>query len=123
MLVFLKVLKDFPVEEVLEISAGTHPLSRVPDVKAVEKWFPSPRKVDPLEGYAVGDTAIAQMVSKSITKRFPSVRRAAKSVVMLLDTLKDVILGKYPTHKPHTWTGLSALTGLPEVELRALNDS
>ena len=37
-----KVMKDFPVREVLEIAAGTHPFSRVTDVVG-KQMVPSPQ--------------------------------------------------------------------------------
>lgn len=119
-----KVLKDFPVKEVLEIAAGTHPLSRVIDVKAVEKWLPTRSRRNPLAGYSVADTRLALLVSNSITARFPSIYAAAKSVGTTKDTLTEVISGKRRSYwRSNTWTALSSLTGVPEAELRALNNS
>ena len=118
-----KVLKDFPVKEVLEIAAGTHPLSGVTDVKTVEKWFPTRSRRNTLDGSSVANTALALLVSDSITEGFTSIYAAAISVGTTKDTLSGVKSGKWRTYWPRTWTALSSLTGLPEAELRALKNS
>lgn len=116
-----KVLKDFPVKEVLEIAAGTHPLSKVTDVESAQKWFPANNRRNPLDGYSVTDTALAILISNVITERFPSVYAAAIFAGTTNDTLTGIMSGGRRKYWRHTWAALATLTGVPEVELRALN--
>ena len=116
-----KVLKDFPVREVLEIAAGTHPLSRVSDVESVKQWFPTSREVNPLEGYEVADNELSHLLATAIIDRFDSVAAAATTVGISHRTLTGMIWNKWSTYSWKTWAAISALTETPETELRDLH--
>ena len=108
-----KVLKNFQVDEVLQIAAGEHPYSKVVDVSDLEDWVPMPRQSDPLYGFHVADTPLARQVADTISERFDSIGAAAKSVGLTHDTLKEILEGKERKLWRETLTALTTLVGQP----------
>ena len=118
-----KVLKDFPVLEVLQISSMQHPLSSVVDVKPIKKWFPTPKEIDPLNGFKVADNPLAKIVAETIRQRFRTVHAAAKSSGMNHKSLQRTVTAPGPHLWNKTLRGISVLTGLPVAELRRLKNA
>ncbi len=114
-----KVLRAFPVNEVLQMAAGVHPLSGFTDTTAIARI--APQGAQPLVGLIVGQSELSQLVAEHVNQRFQTIHEAAVSVGITQTTLRDVMTGRHQVFRNTTWAALSQLTGRSIDDLRPLN--
>ena len=112
-----KAVKGIEVNRALKIAAGKDVLSRVRQMELPARI--QPKKLAPLEGFAIAHTELAKLVAGCLTDRFPTIHEAAAATGLTPTTLVDVLNGKHQSYlREHTWVGLSALAGRSIKELR-----